>query len=117
MNALTISDTGSTCIEGYFHLQNTRPFRTEHPLSLVAQKSIFTKIYLAISFKFDYVKADGDLSNYFPDFITRDSNETVWIIETKSPEELDLPQKMSRLSQWCAYGTAAEENGTRYDFL
>jgi type III restriction enzyme len=24
---------------------------------------------------------------------------------------------MARLSQWCAAATAAEENGTRYDFL
>jgi type III restriction enzyme len=146
MNALTISDTGSTCIEGYIHLRNTRPFRTEHRPFLAAQKSIFTKIvgevnaggfelafatfleaapdvvaftknYLAIGFKFDYVKANGDLSNYVPDFITRDSNGTVWTIETKGREELDLPQKMARLRQWCADATTAEENGTRYDFL
>jgi type III restriction enzyme len=146
MNALTISDTGSTCIEGYIHLRNTRPFRTEHRPFLAAQKSIFTKIvgevnaggfelafatflesapdiaaftknYLAIGFKFDYVKANGDLSNYVPDFITRDSKGTVWIIETKGREELDLPQKMARLRQWCTDATTAEENGTRYDFL
>lgn len=145
MNALTISDTGTTRIEDYIRLQNTRPFRTEHRPFLAAQKSIFTKIvgevnaggfelkfaafleaapdvkaftknYLAIGFKFDYVKANGDLSNYVPDFIARDVNGTVWIIETKGREELDLPQKMARLKQWCADATAAEENGTRYDF-
>jgi type III restriction enzyme len=146
MNALTISDTGTTRIEDYIRLQNTRPFRTEHRPFLAAQKSIFTKIvgevnaggfelafaafleaapdvatftknYLAIGFKFDYVKANGDLSNYVPDFIARDSNGTVWIIETKGREELDLPQKMARLGQWCADATAAEENGIRYDYL
>ncbi len=77
----------------------------------------FTKNYLAIGFKFDYVKTNGDLSSYIPDFIARDSNGTVWIIETKGREELDLPQKMARLRQWCADSTAAEEDGTRYDFL
>jgi type III restriction enzyme len=146
MNALTISDTGTTRIEDYIRLQNTRPFRTEHRPFLAAQKSIFTKIvgevnaggfelkfasflndatdvkaftknYLAIGFKFDYVKANGDLSNYVPDFIVRDTDNTVWIIETKGREELDLPQKMTRLSQWCADATAAEENGIRYDFI
>jgi type III restriction enzyme len=146
MNALTIADTGTTRIDGYIHLRNTRPFRTEHRPFLAAQKSIFTKIvgevnaggfelafaafleaasdvqaltknYLAIGFKFDYVKANGDLSNYVPDFIARDSKGTVWIIETKGREELDLPQKMTRLRQWCDDATAAEENGTRYDFL
>jgi hypothetical protein len=31
--------------------------------------------------------------------------------------ELDLPQKMARLKQWCADATAAEENGQSYDFV
>ena len=38
-------------------------------------------------------------------------------METKGREELDLPQKMARLKQWCADATAAEENGQRYDFV
>ena len=29
---------------------------------------------------------------------------TVWIVETKGREELDLPQKMARLHQWCDDG-------------
>jgi type III restriction enzyme len=77
----------------------------------------FTKNYLAIGFKFDYVKANGDLSNYIPDFIVRSGDNTVWIIETKGREELDLPQKMARLQQWCVDATAAEENGIQYDFI
>ncbi len=146
MNALTIADTGTTRIEDHILLKNTRPFRTEHRPYLEAGKSIFTRIvgeanaggfelafaafleaapdvraftknYLAIGFKFDYVKANGDLSNYVPDFIARDTQGTVWIIETKGREELDLPQKMARLKQWCADATEAEENGTRYNFL
>ena len=146
MNALTISDTGTTRIEDYIRLQNTRSLRTEHRPFLAARKSIFTKIvgevnaggfelafaafleaapdvkaftknYLAIGFKFDYVKANGDLFNYVPDFIARDSNGTVWLIETKGRVELDLPQKMARLKQWCADATAAGENGTHYDFV
>jgi type III restriction enzyme len=146
INALTIADTGSTRIEDRIRLCNTRPFRTEHRPFLAAKKSVFTKIvgeasaggfelsfaafleaapdvaaftknYLAIGFKLDYVKADGDLSNYTPDFIVRDTGATVWIIETKGREELDLPQKMARLKQWCADATAAEDNGQRYDFI
>ncbi|NQU41349.1 MAG: hypothetical protein HQ523_15490 [Lentisphaerae bacterium] len=38
-------------------------------------------------------------------------------IETKGREELDLPQKMERLKQWCADASAAEEDGTTYDFV
>ncbi len=62
-------------------------------------------------------KANGDLSNYIPDFIVRATDGTVWIIETKGRAELDLPQKMARLKQWCADATAAEENGTQYNFV
>ena len=127
-------------------LRDTRPFRTEHRPFLAATKSIFTKIvgeaqcggfelsfaafleaatdvaafaknYLAVGFKLDYVKADGDLSNYTPDFIVRTTDGVVWIVETKGREELDLPQKMARLEQWCADATAAEDNGSRYEFV
>jgi type III restriction enzyme len=59
----------------------------------------------------------GDLSAYTPDFIVRTTDGTVWIVETKGREELDLPQKMARLKQWCADATAAEENGQKYYFV
>ncbi len=146
MNALTIADTGTTRIEDYIRLQNTRPFRTENRSFLAAKKSIFNKIvgeansggfelafaafleaapdvaaftknYLAIGFKFDYVKANGDLSHYIPDFIVRDTAGFIWIIETKGREELDLPQKMARLRQWCSDATAADESGVRYEYV
>ena len=146
INALTIQEAGTTHIEARIRLRETRPFRTEHRPFLVAKKSIFTKTvgeaqaggfelsfaafletakdvsafaknYLAIGFKLDYVRADGDLSTYQPDFIVRTDDRTVWIVETKGRTELDLPQKMARLKQWCADATAAEEDGRRYDFV
>jgi type III restriction enzyme len=146
INALTIQDAGTSRIEERIRLRDTRPFRTEHRPYLAASKSIFTKIvgeahsggfelsfaaflqnagdvsafaknYLAVGFKLDYVKADGDLSNYTPDFIVRTADGVTWIVETKGREELDLPQKMARLKQWCADATAAEDNGQRYDFV
>ncbi len=148
INALTIRDTGTTHIEDYIRLRQTRPFRTEHRPSLAAKKSIFTKTvgepnsggfelsfaaflesatdvaafaknYLAIGFKLDYVKADGDLSTYTPDFLVRSKDGRIWIVETKGREELDLPQKMTRLKQWCADATAASagEDGKIYRFI
>ncbi|HNP82597.1 MAG TPA: hypothetical protein PKN47_14130 [Nitrospira sp.] len=63
------------------------------------------------------VSSDGDLSTYTPDFIVRTIDGTVWVVETKGREELDLPQKMARLKLWCADATAAEENRRRYDFV
>ena len=146
INALTIQQTGTTHIEARIRLRETRPFRTEHRPFLAASKSIFTKTvgeaqsggfelsfaaflesakdvaafaknYLAVGFKLDYVKADGDLSTYTPDFIVRTIDGVVWIVETKGREELDLPQKMVRLKQWCADATAAEDNGSRYEYV
>ncbi len=146
INALTIQQTGTTHIEARIRLRETRPFRTEHRPFLAATKSIFTKTvgeahasgfelsfaaflesakdvaafaknYLAVGFKLDYVKADGDLSTYTPDFIVRTIDGVVWIVETKGREELDLPQKMARLEQWCADATAAEANGSRYEYV
>ena len=61
----------------------------------------FAKNYMAVHFKLDYVKADGDISNYYPDFLVKLSNKRIVIVETKGQEDLDVPQKMVRLRQWC----------------
>ena len=52
-------------------------------------------------FKLDYVKADGDISNYYPDFLVKLSDKRIVIAETKGLEDLDVPLKMERLRQWC----------------
>lgn len=146
INSITITESGAPRVEDYLRLKDTRPFRTEHRPFLAAKKSLFNKIvgearsggfelsfaafleaapdvvafaknYLAVGFKIDYVKSDGDLSHYVPDFLVRAADGTIWIIETKGREELDLPRKMARLAQWCADATGAEENGQRYDFV
>ena len=148
MNALTISESGSSRVEGYIRLRDTRPFRTEPRSFLPVKRSVFNRIvgeagadrlelafaaflesapdvqafgknYMAVGFKIDYVKADGELSTYTPDFIVRTSDGKVWIVETKGREELDLPQKMARLKQWCADATDASkgEGGTTYGFV
>jgi type III restriction enzyme len=148
INALTIQDKGSVRIEDHIRLRDTRPFRTENRPYLAPKKSLFSKIvgephaggfeltfagfldaapdvasfaknYLAVGFKIDYVKADGDLSNYVTDFFVKTTDGTVWIVETKGREERDLPQKMMRLRQWCADATQASkiEGGTAYRFV
>jgi type III restriction enzyme len=148
INALTIQDTGSVRIEDHIRLRDTRPFRTENRPYLAPKKSLFSKIvgephaggfeltfagfldaapdvasfaknYLAVGFKIDYVKADGDLSNYVTDFFVKTADGTVWVVETKGREERDLPQKMARLRQWCEDATIAsqDEGGIVYRFV
>jgi type III restriction enzyme len=79
----------------------------------------FAKNYLRIGFKLDYVTTAGDLSNYTPDFLVKATDGMVVIVETKGRAELDLPQKMARLRQWCADATAASatEGGATYAFV
>jgi type III restriction enzyme len=148
INALTVRDRGTSRIEDRIRLRDTRPFRTENRAFLPARKSVFNRIvgdahggglelafakflddaadvaafaknYLAIGFKLDYVKADGDLADYIPDFMVRLSSGDVFIVETKGRVEIDVPQKMRRLAQWCADATQAShaEGGPAYGFV
>lgn len=148
INNLTVRDTGSSRIGDRIRLREMRPFRTANREYLPARKSVFDKIvpeavgggfelefakfleqapdvvayaknYLAIGFKIDYVKADGDLSNYVPDFLVKTGAGDVFVVETKGRAELDLPHKMARLKQWCADATDASvaANGPAYRFL
>jgi type III restriction enzyme len=147
INALTVKDGGSSRIEDTIRLRNTRPFRMENREYLPARKSVFNKMvpeatgggfelkfakfldaapdvasfaknYLAVGFKIDYVRANGELSNYVPDFLVKTPDGNVWIVETKGREELDLPQKMARLRQWCGEATdaSAAQGGPKYRF-
>ena len=35
----------------------------------------YAKNYFAVNFKLDYVNADGDISNYYPDFLVKLSDK------------------------------------------
>ena len=149
IHALTVHEAGSTRVEDWIRLKETRPFRTENRPFQYSNKSVFSrtvgepraggfelafaafldrdgndvqshaKNYLAVGFSLDYVKTNGEISSYIPDFIVRDVHGTVWIVETKGRAELELPRKMARLKQWCLDATAAsaEEGAVTYRFL
>ena len=76
----------------------------------------YAKNYLAVHFKLDYVNADGDISNYYPDFMVKLSDKRIVIVETKGREDLDVPLKMARLRQWCEDINRVQSNVT-YDFV
>ena len=127
INALTIQDKGDAEIRDTIKLRQTRPFVAKDQEYLSARKSVFNRIigdshfellfarfledcddvisyatnYLAVNFKLDYVNADGDISNYYPDFLVKLSDKRIVVVETKGQEDLDVPRKMERLRQWC----------------
>ena len=127
INELTVVDKGSAEIRDYIKLKQTRPFVVKEQGFLVPLKSIFNKIigdshlellfasflekcpdvvsytknYMAVHFNIDYVNADGNISNYYPDFIVKTDPKSMYIVETKGLEDLDVPLKMARLKKWC----------------
>ena len=127
INALTVQEKSNAEIRDTIKLRQTRPFVAKDQGYLIPKKSVFNRIigdshfellfarfledcadvvsygknYLAVHFKLDYVNADGDISNYYPDFLVKLPNQRILIVETKGQEDIDVPFKMQRLRQWC----------------
>ena len=142
INALTVKDRGDAEIRDTIKLRHTRPFVTKDQGYIVPRKSIFNRIvgdsrlelifasfldscddvtayaknYFAVNFKIDYVNADGNISNYYPDFLVKTSEKRIVIVETKGLEDLDVPLKMARLRQWCE-DINRVQSGVAYDFV
>ena len=142
INALTIQDKGDAEVRDYIKLRQTRPFVAKDQGYLIPKKSVFNRIigdshfellfagflencgdvisfaknYLAVHFKLDYVNADGDISNYYPDFLVKLSDKKVFIVETKGQTDPDVPLKMERLGHWCDDINRAQSD-VRYDFV
>lgn len=142
INALTVRNKGDAEIRDTIKLRQTRPFVVKDQEYLIPKKSPFNRIigdshlellfaaflegcddvisysknYLAVGFKLDYVNADGDISNYYPDFVVKVTDRETFIVETKGQEDLDVPLKMQRLRQWCEDINRAQPDKT-FDFV
>jgi len=142
INALTIQDKGDAEIRDSIKLRQTRPFVAKEQAYLIPTKSVFNRIigdsyfellfarfledcsdvisyaknYMAVHFKLDYVNADGNISDYYPDFFVKLSDKQIYIVETKGQEDLDVPLKMQRLRQWCKDINQVQSDVT-YDFV
>ncbi len=142
INDLTVRDKGDAEIRDTIKLRQTRPFVVKDQGYLLAKKSVFNRIigdshfelqfanflencsdvvsyaknYLAVHFKLDYVNADGDISNYYPDFLVKVSDKEIVVAETKGQEDVDVPLKMARLRQWCEDINKAQQT-VHYGFV
>jgi len=130
VNALTVQDKGTTEIRDTIKLSKTRPFIVTDQKYVVPKRSIFNKVIgndfelevaaflddqknivsfvrnsQSTSFRIEYRTADGSIANYYPDFIVKESESDIWVIETKGREDLEDPHKWERLCQWCADAT------------
>ena len=142
INALTVRDKGDAEIRDTIKLRQTRPFVAKDQSYTVPKKSVFNHIigdshfelefasfledspdvvayaknYLAVHFKLDYVNADGNISDYYPDFVVTLSGGRKFVVETKGQEDLDVPLKMQRLQQWCDDVNRVQSDST-WDFV
>ena len=142
INALTVRDRGDAEIHDTIKLRQTRPFVVRDQGYLIPKKSVFNRVigdsqlelqfanfledcpdvvsyaknYFAVHFKLDYVNADGNISNYYPDFLVKLTDAHTVIVETKGLEDRDVPLKMQRLHQWCEDVNRAQPD-VKYDFV
>ncbi len=142
INALTVKDKGNAEIRDYIKLRKTRPFVAKEQEYIIPKKSIFNKMigdshlelefaaflekcddiisyvknYFAVNFRIDYVNADGNISNYYPDFIVKVSENEIYIVETKGQKDLDVPLKMERLKLWCNDINSVQDK-IRFDYI
>jgi len=142
INALTVQDKGDAGIRDTIKLRQTRPFVAKEQGYFVPRKSVFNRIigdsefemrfarfledcedvvsyaknYFAVHFKLDYVKADGSIADYYPDFVVKLGDRKIVVVETKGLVDEDVPQKTERLKQWCA-DVNGKKTGVAYDFV
>lgn len=142
INDLTVRSKGDAEIRDTIKLRQTRPFVVKDQGYLIPKKSVFNRVigdshfelefasflencsdvvsyaknYLAVHFKLDYVTAGGDISNYYPDFLVKLNDKKIVIVETKGLQDLDVPQKMSRLKSWCEDINRVQSE-VRYDYV
>ncbi len=128
INRLLVRDKGNAEIKDYIKIRDVRPFVVQEQPFLVPRKSVFNKIigdsafelkfaafldgcddvvsfaknYLALHFSIDYVKSDGSISNYYPDFFVKTASGKLYIVETKGLEDIEVMHKWNRLVQWCS---------------
>ena len=142
INDLTIRDNGEVQISETIKLRDMRPFVVKEQPYLTPEKSVFNRItsnyqlelnfaiflekcpdvvsfaknYFAVGFKLDYVNDEGDITNYYPDFLVKLTDGSVIIAETKGREDLDVEPKTRRLAQWCEDINTVQSD-VIYDFV
>ena len=131
IDELTITDKGSAEVKNYISLKTTKPKIADNQKFLIPKKSIFSKVigdndfelevaaFLenrcadviayakntmgegGINFKIEYQAQDGNIREYYPDFLVKTSSNTFYILETKGREDTDDVRKIQRLVTWC----------------
>ena len=126
---LTIMDKGSAEIRNYIKLKEVKPAVINYQEYMTPKKSVFNRIIgdnrfelefavfldgcedkeiisfakntYGVNFKIEYQGGDGNIHDYYPDFIAKQKEDLIYIIETKGREDIDDVRKIKRLQTWC----------------
>lgn len=142
IDALTVTDKGTTEIKSFASLKLTKPKISDNQQFIISRKSVFNKTigdnpfelelatYLenkcpdviayakntmgdgGVNFKIEYQAQDGNIREYYPDFFIKTSLNTFYVLETKGREDLDDIRKIQRLVTWCTDINIAQKQYT-----
>lgn len=146
IDELTITDRGTAEVKNFTSLKVTKPKIVENQPYLIPKKSVFNKIigdnafeleFAAfcenrfndvvsfakntfgdggVNFSIEYQKEDGNIAQFFPDFLVKTSPSTFFVVETKGREDLDDIRKIKRLATWCKDINAAQKDDAAAHF-
>lgn len=137
INDLTISDSGSTRLVTMAKLTQARPILVDEQPFILSNKTVFNRVVgdsgleltfaqfldraddvtafaknsKNFGFAIEYINVNGEIDYYYPDFITRTQDDTIWVIETKGEERANDHRKWNRLVDWCSDATAHDPEG------
>jgi type III restriction enzyme len=74
----------------------------------------FIKLMLSVHFSIPYIRKSGEISYYYPDFAVRTNSKSVYIVETKGLEDIDVAPKWKALKQWCSDATELDPMGRTF---
>lgn len=140
INKLTLVDLGTTEVMSVISLAKTRPIVVSNQEYVLSKKTVFNRVIgdsrlelrfaqwldkakdvqsfskntRSVHFFMEYVTTAGEISHYYPDFIVRTVNGSIYVIETKGLEDLDVLPKWRRLKQWCDDATLLANGSCQY---
>lgn len=137
INALTISDSGTTRIVSNIKISEAKPSVVKNQEYIFSAKTLFNRVIgdsalelkfakfldkatdvesfaknvMSINFKIEYVNSRGEIANYYPDFLVKTSPFLTYIVETKGIEDPDTGRKWNRLVNWASDATETDPSG------
>jgi len=140
---LTIADKGSAEVRNYIKLKEVKPMVFDNQEFLTPDKSVFNKLIgdcrfelefanfldscpdiisfakntYNVHFKIEYQGIDGNIHDYYPDFLVKQNEKTIYIVETKGREDLDSVRKIQRLKIWCKDVNSSQDRSAYYPVL